>query len=255
MKNWMITLITDFGATEYVGAMKGIIFSICPKARIVDITHNIKKFDIRRAAYAVYSSCKYFPKGTVHVVVVDPGVGTDRRSIIIKTEEHLYVGPDNGVFSFIDDVKEVYEIEYPAKSRTFHGRDVFAPIAAYLECGASPKDYGKLTDEYIKIVLKKYIKEDVIGGEVICVDDFGNVITNIKREDLEKIGVTYGGSLKMRLKGRIRTLKLLESYGFSRPGDLITVIGSEDYLEISVNQGNAAERLKIKGGEELEVFK
>jgi S-adenosylmethionine hydrolase len=124
----MITLLTDFGDSEYVGAMKGVIYSLNNEAKVVDLTHDIKPFDIRHAAYAIYSTFQYFPKATVHVVVVDPGVGTERKGLILELEGHFFVGPDNGVFSLID-AESTLEIKEKDASSTFHGRDIFAPIA------------------------------------------------------------------------------------------------------------------------------
>jgi hypothetical protein len=249
----LVTLITDFGPSEYVGAMKGVIHSICPKTRVIDIAHGIGKFDIRRAAYAVYSSCKYFPKGTIHLVVVDPGVGTERRGIILETEDHLYIGPDNGVFSLVEDIKKIYEISYPSVSKTFHGRDVFAPIAAKLACGAKADDFGREVEGFRRIEFRKVgLEEGTISGEVLCIDDFGNIITNIKKEVVDKAGIRYGSEVTLKAKGE-RRIRFLESYGFAETGELISLIGSEDFLEIAVNQGNASERLGIKGGDGIEV--
>jgi hypothetical protein len=249
----MITLTTDFGSSEYVGAMKGVILSICPTTLIVDITHQIRKFDIRRAAYVIYSVCRYFPDGTIHVVVVDPGVGTERRGVIIRAGSHIYIGPDNGVFSLLEDIEEVYEIIYPAKSKTFHGRDVFAPIAARIECGAKPVEFGKKIEGINKIRFKKIIEEDKIKGEVVCVDEFGNVITNIKGEDLDKLQISYGDRVVISVKGKKNKMRFVETYGYAEEGELISLIGSEGYLEIAVNMGNAGRILNLEGGEEVEV--
>lgn len=252
----MITLTTDFGTSEYVGAMKGVIYSICPTAAIVDITHAISKFDIRRAAYIVYSACKYFPKETIHVVVVDPEVGTKRRGIIVDAGKHVYIGPDNGVFTLIGDTKRVFEISLKSKSKTFHGRDIFAPIAAKLACGAKIEEFGKKSSGIKKIEFREVkIRKREISGEVMCIDGFGNAITNIKKEAVDSAGIKYGDALTLKVKGKKQKIKFLESYGFANKGELISLIGSENFLEIAVNQGNAGRKVGIKGGEAVEVSK
>ncbi len=252
----MITLTTDFGDSEYVGAMKGVIYSICPEAKIVDLTHNIRKFDIRHAAYVLSTAYRYFPKDTIHVVVVDPGVGTSRRGVIIRTEDFFFVGPDNGVFSLIGGIEEVYEITFESKSKTFHGRDVFAPIAAKIECGSKPAEFGTLTKDIEKIGFNKVkMKNGNIEGEVFCIDYFGNVIMNIKREDLSRIGIEFDVSFFLEIKKREYELRLLESYGFAEEGELCCLFGSGGYLEAAVNQGDASEFLGVKGGEKVRIHR
>ncbi|MBU2560344.1 SAM-dependent chlorinase/fluorinase, partial [archaeon] len=151
----IVTLTTDFGTGEYVGAMKGVIYSGYPDVKIVDITHDIEKFNVRQAAAVIYSSCPHFPEGTVHVVVVDPGVGTKRRGVIVRAGGHYYIGPDNGIFSLIEGVERVIEIKAEPKSSTFHGRDVFAPVAAKIACGANPSDFGDEIDDVNRIIKKE----------------------------------------------------------------------------------------------------
>ncbi|MFQ5975896.1 MAG: S-adenosyl-l-methionine hydroxide adenosyltransferase family protein [Candidatus Hydrothermarchaeales archaeon] len=252
----MITLTTDFGDSEYVGALKGIIYSICPDARVVDLTHSIRKFDIRHAAYVLHTVCRYFPKGTVHVVVVDPGVGTKRRGVIVKTEDFVFVGADNGVFSLIYGIEEIFKITVESKSKTFHGRDVFAPIAAKIECGSTPEEFGTLITGIKKIDFGKVkINEDDIEGEVFCIDYFGNVITNIKSEDFSKIGIESRKGVSLEIKNKKYELRFLESYGFAKKGELCCLFGSGGYLEMAVNQGDASKSLDVKGGEKVVIFR
>ncbi len=252
----VITLITDFGGSAYVGAMKGVIATICPDADVFDITHSIKKFNVRHAAYELHVIAPYFPKGSVHCIVVDPGVGTARRGVIVETDAHFFVGPDNGVFSFIGDIKEVYELLGGETSSTFHGRDVFAPAAAKLACGVKPDSLGKPVEGIKKITLREVrVKEGFASGEAIVADAFGNVITNIKKEDLEKAGIDYGDPLELRVRGLPQKVRMVESYGFAEIDELVCLVGSSDYLEITINQGNASEALDIKGGEEVVVEK
>ncbi|NOZ58742.1 MAG: SAM-dependent chlorinase/fluorinase [Euryarchaeota archaeon] len=250
----IVTLTTDFGGSEYVGAMKGVILSIAPEARVVDITHEIRSFDVRHAAYVVKSVCPYFPRGSIHVVVVDPGVGTQRRGIAIETRDYYYVGPDNGVFTFVEDIRRVVELRVKAKSRTFHGRDVFAPVAARLARGEPLESFGVEVEDIVRLsVMAPEEKGGVIRGEVLCVDVFGNVITNIPRSLLARANINYGGRIRVRLGKEELEMPFMQSYGFVREGELLALIGSEGYLEIAVNRGSASERLGVAGGERVEI--
>ncbi len=245
----IITLTTDFGNSEYVGAVKGVIYSICRDALIVDITHNIRKFDILHAYYVILSTHKYFPKGTIHVVVVDPGVGTERKAILIDTGDYIFIGPDNGIFSFIDNPKGVYEIEVPKHaSKTFHARDVFAPVAAKIACGLDVK--LKKLNSFKKLNLKPRIFDNKILGKVLCIDDFGNIITNIPNE---LIKLNFNDTVEIKIKNKVFNAKYVETYGRAKKGELICLIGSGGFLEISVNQGNASKKLNVFGGEDIEL--
>lgn len=245
----IVTLITDFGYGEYVGAVKGVIYSNCPGINIVDIAHDIEKFNVRQAAAAVFVSCPYFPEGAVHVVVVDPGVGTDRRGVIVEAAAHYYVGPDNGVFSLVEDVSRVFEIKVASKSGTFHGRDVFAPVAAKLACGRDPSEFGDRVENITRVIGKPEVKDGAITGEVIYVDTFGNVITNIT----DVMGMKYGDTVTIEICGRAKDVKFVESYGFAEGGELICLIGSSGFLEIAVNRGSAGKLLDVKSGEKLVI--
>jgi hypothetical protein len=250
----IVTLTTDFGASEYVGAMKGVILSIAPDIKVVDITHGIRSFDVRHAAYVVKSVCPYFPRGSIHVVVVDPGVGTRRRGIAIKTRDYYYVGPDNGVFTFVQDIERVVELRLKPRSWTFHGRDVFAPVAARLAKGEPLDSFGEEVEDIVRLPIgEPQEKGGAIRGEVLCVDVFGNVITNIPRSLLARANINYGGRIRVKLKGRELEMPFMQSYGFVREGELLALIGSEGYLEIAVNRGSASERLRVAGGEKVEI--
>ncbi|MFQ6105706.1 MAG: S-adenosyl-l-methionine hydroxide adenosyltransferase family protein [Candidatus Hydrothermarchaeaceae archaeon] len=246
----IITLTTDFGNSEYVGAMKGVIYSLCPDAKVVDITHEIRKYDIRRAAYILSSFAEEFPPGTVHCVVVDPGVGTKRKGVIVKTSRQVYVGPDNGVFSLVKGIEKVFEIPRKAKSKTFHGRDIFAPVAAEIACGSNVEEMGKEVKGVRRIIGDVKVKGNKITGEVICTDSFGNVITNIKSEMLDK---EYGALIKIKVGGREYEMQLVESYGFAGGNEMICTIGSQGYMEIAVNMGDAGKNLSVDRGEKVEV--
>ncbi|MCJ7743586.1 MAG: SAM-dependent chlorinase/fluorinase [Dehalococcoidales bacterium] len=267
----IITLTTDFGLTDaYVAAMKGVILSINPEANIVDICHTIKPQNIAEAAFVLSTACPFFPRGTIHVVVADPGVGTERRAIILKTPTACFVAPDNGVLSYVVQeylVKprvaasqhlaelrpglEAVAITKPKYWRspvgdTFHGRDIFAPVAARLSLGQPPLEFGEKITALTVLPIPKPHKgaNGSLVGHILHIDSFGNLITNVNSHDLpearETITVEVGGRL---IKGLSRTYA--ESQG------LLTLIGSSDYLEISLKEGNASAYLNAKVGDEV----
>ena len=240
----MITLTTDFGYKDhYVSVMKGVILKINPNARIVDITHNVERHSIRHAAYILNAILPYFPPA-VHVFVVDPGVGTERRGIAARIEDSWYVGPDNGILTYVaHKVSEVYELEIEPESTTFHGRDVFAPAAAYIDMGnfeilKEIKNFE--TFEYTKA---KREGEKILG-EIIHIDHFGNVITNVPKEMVKD-------AKKVEVIGK--ELRFLPSYGYAKKGELIALVNSENFLEFAVNQGDASKRLALEVGDKVEI--
>lgn len=259
----IITLTTDFGLLDpYVAEMKAVILRINPEAKIVDITHNIEKFNIRMAAYILSAAAPYFPQNTVHVAVVDPGVGTQRKPILIETKHGFFIGPDNGVLVLAakkQGIRNVYEISNPRfmlekVSQTFHGRDIFAPAAAYLSRGVPPSSFGQ---KIRKIVAPKFAKitrrGDVLLGEALHVDGFGNIITNITARELEWLGVK--DEIVVKLKEAKLALKLCKAYAEVEPEKPLAIIGSHDFLEISINQGNAAEVFKVKAGDRIVFYR
>ncbi|MDI6690410.1 MAG: S-adenosyl-l-methionine hydroxide adenosyltransferase family protein [Candidatus Bathyarchaeota archaeon] len=261
MSRSIITLTTDFGLKDpYVAEMKAVILSINPDAAIVDITHQIEKFNVRMGAYVLASAAAYFPKGTIHVAVVDPGVGTKRWPILIQTKKAFYIGPDNGVLALAaknQGIEHIYEIRnrkfmMPKISNTFHGRDIFAPAAAHLSRGAQPADYGP---EIRKIVTPKFVdagqRGDVFVGEVLHVDDFGNIVTNFREEKLEALCVRDAVNVEI---GRVRLkLKLCKAYAEVEKHKPLAIIGSHDFLEISINQGNASKTFNVKVGDKVKL--
>jgi len=259
----IITLLTDFGLRDYfVAEMKGVILSINPNVEIVDISHDVEKFDVVQGAFLLVCAYKWFPKGTIHVVVVDPGVGTERKPIVIKTRNYYFVGPDNGVLSasaIKDGVEEVYEIEVRETSEvstTFHGRDIFAPIAAYISLGKDLSSLGRKIDRFIILDLFKVSTfKGAIKGAVIHVDSFGNVITSIEREHLGKVNINYGDALEVLIGNVNVNVKLLPAYGYVKPGELLAIVNSEGFLEIAANMSNAASRLGVGVGDEVVVRK
>ncbi|MFX1297384.1 MAG: S-adenosyl-l-methionine hydroxide adenosyltransferase family protein, partial [Promethearchaeota archaeon] len=189
MQEPIITLLTDFGEKDpYVGEMKGVILSICPNAKIIDLSHDIEKHNIYEGSFFLYSTAKYYPKHTIHLVVIDPGVGSERKSLVIQSKNYYFVGPDNGVLSLAaldNKIQKVIEINNPSYflkpvSDTFHGRDIFAPIAAHLANNTTPEKFGSLTQTWIQIKIPEVlIKKNEIIGEIIHIDRFGNLVTNI----------------------------------------------------------------------------
>ncbi len=256
----IITLTSDFGLKDpYVAEMKAVILRISPDARIIDISHAIPKFDVRIGAFMLASAASYFPDGTINVAVVDPSVGTKRRALIIKTKRHFYVGPDNGLLMLAaekDGIKQVRAIENPQfmlrkVSSTFHGRDVFAPAAAHLASGAHLRQFGpEVKDHIAPLFIKPTLGTDkTLKGEVLHIDDFGNVITNITSSDLGKSGIRLAKLLEIHLKGTLLRLGLCKTYGETPLKSTLALVGSHDLLEISVNQGSASRRFKVKVGD------
>ncbi|MBW6469879.1 MAG: S-adenosyl-l-methionine hydroxide adenosyltransferase family protein [Methanosarcinaceae archaeon] len=274
----VITLTTDFGSL-YPASLKAAILNINETANIIDITHSIPHADIRAGAFTLYSVVDHFPAGTVHVAVVDPSVGTDRRAIAIRAGGQYFVGPDNGLLipaaRKVGDI-EVYEIIntklFYNVSSTFHGRDIFAPVGAYLLkanqkrnnilnrlsnllSGKRPKeivlieDVGKRIDDFVDLDLKKIeVSGGVISGEVIFIDDFGNIVTNIPKDVI--LDKTDFGA-KLLMFGI--EIPFLQTYCMVEDGDALALIGSHEFLEISINCGNAAKIFKIKNGDKIDV--
>lgn len=261
----IITLTTDFGLRDsYVAEMKAVILSICPDAYIVDISHEVKKFDIKMGAFLLLRAANFFPTGTIHLAVVDPGVGTERRPIIIETKKYFYVGPDNGLLipsAERDGIRHIYVIRNPKYmlrevSRTFHGRDIFSPAAAHLAAGVPPWEFGpEIFDPVIPSFAKPVISNGSIEGEIIYVDDFGNLITNIGYDDLKSVGIIEGEYLTVRIRRKKMALRLCRAYGEVQANTPLAIIGSCNLLEISVNQGNASTFFGANVGEKILVHK
>jgi hypothetical protein len=258
----IVTLTTDFGLKDpYVAEMKAVILNINPNATIVDITHEIAKFNIRMGAYILASASPYFPKGTIHVAVVDPGVGTKRRPLLIQTERSYYIGPDNGVLALAaknQDITHIYEVTnrklmLSKISSIFHGRDVFAPAAAHLANGTPPEEFGP---EIRKVVMPEFAKiirrKDMLIGEVMHIDSFGNIITNFGEKEVELMKIKHIANVKLR-NAKLK-LRFCKAYADVEPQKPLALIGSHNFLEISINQGNAAEIFKIRSGDKVTLF-
>jgi S-adenosylmethionine hydrolase len=261
----IITLLSDFGLKDpYVAEMKAVILSICPQARIVDVSHEIEKFNIRMGAFVLASASPYFPKGTIHVAVVDPGVGTKRRALFVETEYGFFVGPDNGLLMLAaqkQGIRRVYSITnkrfmLPHVSRTFHGRDIFALVAAHLAKGCKLADFGPEIHDYaIPKFAKPRSTKKALLGEVLHVDDFGNIVTNISGAEFEKTGIREGATFRFRLKNKTIKLKFCSAYGEAPVGKSLALIGSHDFLEISTNQRNASKKLGARVGDAVAVLR
>jgi S-adenosylmethionine hydrolase len=262
MPSKIATLTTDFGLKDpYAAEMKAAILGICPNAVIVDVTHEIAKFNIRMGAYVLASATAYFPGGAVHVAVVDPGVGTQRRPILIQTKQGFFVGPDNGILVLAaekQDIICIHELSNPQLmlsevSNTFHGRDIFAPAAAHLLNGVKPEEFGPEIREAAKPEFAKIKRKNGhLVGEVLHVDGFGNIITNINKEEVAQSHV--GGSVSVELPSCKLELKLCKAYGETNPREPLALIGSHNFLEIALNQGNAAKKFKTIIGDKITVF-
>ncbi|MEM4587322.1 MAG: SAM-dependent chlorinase/fluorinase [Candidatus Jordarchaeales archaeon] len=259
----IIALMTDFGLRDsFVASMKGVILSICPDATIVDISHEVDSFDIIHGALLLSSSARFFPNGTIFVGVVDPGVGTERRGIVVQTKRHVAVGPDNGLFSLLMEAEGligVYEIRDKTLTlnepfETFHGLTVFAPVAAHIANGRPPSSVGPPVSDYVKISLPKpQLQGSKIVSTILHIDRFGNVITNVSSEVLYKLKVTYGSKLKAIVKGETIEAPLEKSYGYVPVGSFVFVTNSYGLLELAVNQDNAAKILGLKKGDVIEI--
>jgi len=258
-----ISLLSDFGLKDgYVAQMKAVILSICPKATIVDISHQVERHNLRMGSFILASAAPFFPDGTIHVAVVDPGVGGKRRSILIETNRSLYVGPDNGLLLLAaknDEIRKVYHIverRFMAEqiSATFHGRDIFAPVAAHIANGVEPSRIGRvITDFVVPDYSEAKIERGAVDCEVVHINGFGNVVTNLHSSALDKTVMRYGSLFKLKHKGKSLELRLCRTYSDVQVGTLLGLIGSHGFLEIAVNQGSAAERLKVTQGSKLKL--
>jgi S-adenosyl-L-methionine hydrolase (adenosine-forming) len=259
MANRLITFTTDFGLSDqFVGVMKGVVAGIAPAARVVDISHDVAPYNVTEAAYIIAEAWPYFPKRTIHVVVVDPGVGSARRPILAEAGGHFFIAPDNGVLSMVFDaaphkVRVISNPKFMRRdiSRTFHGRDVFAPGAAHLAKGAQAATFGKLIHDYIRIGNTRPSRagKDAWRGTILKVDRFGNLITNFAASEFAGINTH---PFEMRA-GAQRIHRLALTYAETEVGDLFVIVGSSGYLEIAANQTSAASLLGCSAGAPVEL--
>ena len=259
----IITLTTDFGVNEhYVGAVKGVICSINPAVRIIDITHGVQSFDVLDGAIAISQSYKYFPPSTIHLVVVDPGVGGARRPIIASTGQHTFVAPDNGVLSLAYEQEERLSVRHVTAehyfrnpvSNTFHGRDVFAPVAAYLSKGVEPVKFGEEIKDFVRFVAPKprAAGNNAWKGVVLKTDKFGNLITNISPADIPQLFTPNPPAFRLTV-GKAEVTQFRASYSQGAQGEIFAVLGSTGFLEISANRAAASRAAGADKGTEVSL--
>jgi S-adenosylmethionine hydrolase len=257
----IITLLTDFGEADYfVPAMKGAIYSLNRDVEIIDLTHQIPPHDVYSAAFNLMCCYRDFPKWTIHVAVVDPGVGSSRRPIFVMTDEYYFIGPDNGIFSYIYQTENINRVVHlkeahyfrPLVSNTFHGRDIFAPIAAYVAKQIDWTKMGEEISDYVKFTTPTpaILSEKVIHGHVIHVDRFGNIITNLTANELTQERVSRG--LRVRL-GKYEATRLLNNFSEAGNNELFAYFGSAGFLELAVPRQNAARLVEARRGVDVEV--
>ena len=258
----IITFLSDFGNnSSYVSQMKGVALSIT-EAKLVDITHEIRPHDIRQGAFILQTSIPYFPKGTVHVAVVDPEVGTNRRGIVVTTRTQILIGPDNGLL--IPAARNlgdfcVYEIKNPdfmlnKISNTFHGRDIFTPLAAHILNEIAFDQIGPKISDFINLDFGKYeINDKYATGNVISTDRFGNIITNIDGNKLRQV-LEYDRKILLFINNQNISIPFVKSYDFVKVGESLSTIGSSNLFEIAINQDNASNKFKIKPGDEIKIL-
>jgi S-adenosyl-L-methionine hydrolase (adenosine-forming) len=259
----IVTLTTDFGLHDhFVGTIKGVILSIEPETQIVDICHSVQAFDVLDGALTISQAYSYFPVGTVHMVVVDPGVGTARRPIIAGGDKHLFVAPDNGVLSLIYQKEERLSVRHVTMehyflqpvSQTFHARDIFAPIAAYLAKGVDTSKFGEEVSDFVRFSTPKpkAVNASTLRGVVLKVDRFGNLITNITPADAPMLFGADPAPFKIVVANREIT-EIKSAYAQGAPGEVFGILGSMGYLEIAANRGAAAQLLGISKGTDVTI--
>jgi len=259
--NIIITLTSDFGPGPYVGLMKGVILGLCPKAYLVDLEHGLAPQDVLAGALVLEQAIGIFPPGTVHLAVVDPGVGTGRRPLVVEGAGARWVGPDNGIFTPVflaDPQAKAYEISDESLFReplsaTFHGRDIFAPAAAALAAGRDPATLGPLVSDPVRLDWPRPRRDgEALVGQVLMADCFGNLMTNLSRAEVEEF---LGGLTALISMAGGAVEGISTTYGQSEPGKLLALFNSQGHLEMAVNQGSFLERLGLKPGNErgLEV--
>jgi S-adenosylmethionine hydrolase len=259
----IITFTTDFGLTEhYVGTMKGVILNINPTVHMVDISNSIQSYDVLDGALAISQAYRYFPSATIHLVIVDPGVGTSRRPLLVRTEKHYFLAPDNGVLSFVFEAEqERLEVRHITSehyflqpvSNTFHGRDVFAAVAGWMSKGIEASSFGEIITDFVRFAAPKpkVMAPNTIKGVVLKVDKFGNMITNIRPADLPQL---FEPEARFRvIIGKAEITKMKTAYAQGTPGETFAIVGSMGYLEIATNRGMAARMVGADKGSDVGV--
>lgn len=260
----VITLTTDFGTNDhFVGAMKGVILDIAPYAQIIDICHSVQPFDVLDGALTISQAYSYFPSRTVHVVVVDPGVGTARRPIIASSDKYHFVAPDNGVLSLVYAREERMHVRHVTSehyflqpvSNTFHARDIFSPVAAYLAKEVESQKFGDEVEDYVRFNAPKpkSVDQNRLRGVVLKVDRFGNLITNITPQDVPMLFAEGAKRFKITVGTREIT-EMHNAYAEGAPGEVFGVLGSMGFLEIAANRGAAAQLTGAGKGTDVTII-
>lgn len=260
----VVTLTTDFGSSDhFVGVMKGVILGINPEVEIVDVCHEVSSYDVFDAAYTLAQSYRYFPPDTIHLVVIDPGVGTARRPILARTMEYKFVAPDNGVLSLVYEREESVEVRHITAdhyflnpvSNTFHARDIFSPVTGWLSKGVEVDKFGDPITDFTKFVSPKpkQVSENLLKGVTLKVDKFGNVITNITPQDIPQLFSDSPPPFKIIINQQEVT-KLNLAYSMGKPSEIFAIVGSSGFLEICTNRGSAARALNVARGSEVGVM-
>jgi S-adenosylmethionine hydrolase len=261
MANRLVTLTSDFGVHDhYVGTMKGVILNINPQAQIIDLCNSVHSYDILDGALTISQAYRYYPADTVHVVVVDPGVGTPRRPILVSGEKHIFLAPDNGVLSFVFEREERLTVRHITSSHyflqpvssTFHGRDVFAACAGWLSKGLEVSKFGEQINDYVRFAAPKprAVDEKTIKGVVLKVDKFGSLVTNLSERDVPQLFAQPAPAFKINV-GKAQVGKILQAYAQGAAGELFAIVGSMGFIEIAANRGAAA--LAAAAGKGAEV--
>jgi S-adenosylmethionine hydrolase len=258
----IMTFLSDFGnQSNYISQLKGVALSITDP-KLIDITHDITPHNIGEGAFVLLTTVPYFPIGTVNVAIVDPGVGTNRRGIVVTTRTHILVGPDNGILIPVAHRLgnfTVYEITNPnlmlnSVSNTFHGRDVFTPVAAHILNGVEFEQIGPIVRDFVDLNFGGYeITDKSATGKIIYIDSFGNIITNIDGSRLSQV-LNYNKQIMLFVGKKQIKIPFVKSYDFVKKGELLSTIGSSNFFEIAVNQDNASKKLKIKVDEEIKIL-
>lgn len=257
----IITLTTDFGMNDHlVGTMKGVLVKINPDARIIDISHNVMPFDLLDAALTIGQAYRFYPPRTIHMVIVDPGVGTQRRPLLVSGDQHYFIAPDNGVLSVVYEREQKVTVRHITAdhyflnpiSNTFHARDIFAPAAAWLSKNWQTSSFGEEITDFVRFSLPKPKTVDgTLKGVVLKVDNFGNLITNLSTDDFPQIAAPSPNF--KAVVGTKEITKFAQSYSQGAPGEVFVIVGSSGFVEIATNRGSAARTLGVQRGAEVTV--
>jgi hypothetical protein len=260
----VVTFTTDFGLQDpFAGIMHGVVLNIHPETQIVDICHAVPSFDVQDAAWTIAQSYRFFPPRTVHVVVVDPGVGSARRPILAETDDYVFVAPDNGVLSLVEARESRFTVRHITAERyflqpvsqTFHGRDIFSAVAGWLSKGVSPSDFGPEITDHARLPLPavEHIASHSLRGVVLKVDKFGNLITNLSEQDVPTLFAAAPPKVELLIAGQSIT-RMCRSYAEGDDEEFFAIVGSSGYLEIAARQASAAEKLQAGVGTPVGVI-